>query len=33
MPADYLRRNVVEAIRISHEDLAEKQNNDPLFKQ
>jgi hypothetical protein len=30
MPADYLSRNVVEAIRISDEDLAEKQINDPL---
>jgi hypothetical protein len=27
MPADYLTRNVVEAIRISDEDLADKQKH------
>jgi hypothetical protein len=32
MPADYLSRNVVEAIRVSDEDLANHQNNDPLCK-
>jgi hypothetical protein len=30
MPADYLSRNIVEAIRITDEDLAEKQSRDPL---
>ena len=30
MPADFLSRNVVEAIRISDEDLSEKQKEDPL---
>jgi hypothetical protein len=28
--ADYLGRNAVEAIKISHKDLAEKQKTDPL---
>ncbi len=28
MPADYLSRNVVEAIDMSNEDLDEKQNQD-----
>ncbi len=32
MPAAYLSRNVVEAIRVSDEDLANHQNNDPLRK-
>jgi hypothetical protein len=30
MPADYLSRNVVEALRISDEDFANHQNNDPF---
>jgi hypothetical protein len=30
IPADYLSRNVVEAIRMSDGDLAENQNTDPL---
>jgi hypothetical protein len=30
MPADYLSRNVVEAIRISDEDFTNHQSNDPL---
>jgi hypothetical protein len=30
MPADYLSRIVVEPIRISDEDLANKQNKDPM---
>ena len=32
MPADYLSKNVVEVIRIYEEDLAEKQDMDPLLK-
>jgi hypothetical protein len=32
MPADYLSRNVVEAVRVSDEDLENQQNNDPLRK-
>jgi hypothetical protein len=30
MQTDYLSRNMVEAIKVSYEDLAEKQNNAPL---
>jgi hypothetical protein len=32
MPADYLSRNLVEAIRVPDEDLANQQNNYPLCK-
>ena len=32
MPADYLSRNAVEAIRISGEVVAERQDMDPLLK-
>jgi hypothetical protein len=30
MPADYFSRNVVEAIKISDEDLSDHQNKEPL---
>jgi hypothetical protein len=30
MPADYLSRNVEEAIRVPDEDLADQQNKDPF---
>jgi hypothetical protein len=30
MPTDYMSRNIVEAIKMSDEDLADQQNKDPF---